>query len=69
MPMLAFAIALVWAGAAGVAGEDVVQFDFGREEAARDWAPAKLPGVATEAPPPRVETEVRLGSRTQKART
>jgi len=42
-------------GAAGLAAEDTVLYDFGKEDAAKDWAPARLAEVAKDQPAPKIE--------------
>lgn len=42
-------------GAEGRGAEDTVLFDFGKEGAAADWAPTKLPDVQADQPAPKVE--------------
>ena len=41
--------------AAGLAAEDTILFDFGKDDVAKDWAPAKLPEVAKDQPAPTIE--------------
>ena len=55
LPLRMLAIAACLSLLNGWAAEDAVLFDFGMEDAVKDWTPTKLPEVQKEQPAPKVE--------------
>jgi hypothetical protein len=53
--LAAVAACLCLSCAVELIAEDTVLFDFGKDDAVKDWSPMRLPEVAKDQPPPKIE--------------